>query len=82
MQTLASVPWFVVGVANALWGRLVEMVEDIPVIRDRLRRSRGSYGGYRTLSTDEDAEVGMSVVCVCVRAMRRDEAISSDDIGC
>ena len=56
-QNLASVPRFVLGLASLGWSRVMEVAENLPFIRNRLRRSRGSYGGYRNVSTDEDAEV-------------------------
>lgn len=35
----------------------MEIADSLPILRDYTRRNRGSYGGYRNLSTDEDAEV-------------------------
>ncbi|CDS81921.1 related to VPS10 domain-containing receptor SorCS1 precursor [Sporisorium scitamineum] len=55
-QNLASVPRFVVGALSAGLARLREVASDrVPFVRNRLNRSRGAYGGYRHLSTDEDA---------------------------
>ncbi|EPQ27080.1 uncharacterized protein PFL1_05364 [Pseudozyma flocculosa PF-1] len=56
-QNVASVPRYVAGLASLGWSKLVETLEGVPFVRDRLRRSRGSYGGYRNLTTDEDAEI-------------------------
>ncbi len=55
-QNLASVPRFVLGVASAAFARIREVATDnVPFLRNRMNRSRGAYGGYRHLSTDEDA---------------------------
>ncbi|SNX87401.1 related to VPS10 domain-containing receptor SorCS1 precursor [Melanopsichium pennsylvanicum] len=56
-QNLASVPRFVLGAASAAFARMREVAADkIPFLSARMgRRSRGAYGGYRNLSTDEDA---------------------------
>ena len=56
-QTLASVPYFVLGAAGELLAFARDALEKIPLISRRFRQSRGSYGGYRTVSSDEDAEV-------------------------
>ncbi|KAN0063715.1 vacuolar protein sorting/targeting protein PEP1 [Thecaphora frezii] len=57
VQNVALVPRFVLGLVSLGWSKVVETVEQLPFVRDRLRRSRGSYGGYRNLTTDEDAEI-------------------------
>ncbi|GAC97923.1 hypothetical protein PHSY_005511 [Pseudozyma hubeiensis SY62] len=58
VQNLASVPRFVLGAASAALARLQEIAsERIPFMRNRMNRSRGAYGGYRHLSTDEDASM-------------------------
>ncbi len=55
-QNLASVPRFVLGVASAALARVREVAADkVPFLGNRVGRSRGAYGGYRHLSTDEDA---------------------------
>ena len=51
VDLLASVPYFVVGMAGAL----LEKVRELPWIRDRLRQNR--RGGYRNLRLDLDAEL-------------------------
>jgi hypothetical protein len=58
MQNLASVPRFVLGALSAALARVREVVSDqVPFLRGRASRSRGAYGGYRHLSTDEDAAI-------------------------
>ncbi|PWZ03508.1 LOW QUALITY PROTEIN: Oligoxyloglucan reducing end-specific cellobiohydrolase [Testicularia cyperi] len=57
-QNLASVPRFILGTLGAVIARVQEIATDkVPFLRDRANRSRGAYGGYRHLSTDEDAEI-------------------------
>ncbi|GAA6042590.1 hypothetical protein JCM8097_003146 [Rhodosporidiobolus ruineniae] len=48
VDILVSIPWFVIGVAGALW----ERVQELPFVRDRMRR-RNSRGGYRSLRLDD-----------------------------
>lgn len=61
LQTLASVPWFLVGAANMAWSSFIDVAERVPGLRNFLgtrTRGRASYGGYRTLRpNDEDAEI-------------------------
>lgn len=58
VQNLASVPRFVVGAVSAALARAREVLsERVPFVRNRLARRRGAYGGYRHLSTDEDAAI-------------------------
>ena len=58
VQNLASVPRFVLGAASAALARIREVTSDkVPFLRGRINRSRGAYGGYRHLSTDEDAAI-------------------------
>lgn len=49
METLASVPWFVIGVLGIAWERLREI--RMPYLGDRRDR------GYRNVAVDEDAPV-------------------------
>lgn len=48
VATLASVPWFIVGVAGIAWEWVVSHVE---------RLAPGARRGYRNLPIDEDAQV-------------------------
>lgn len=62
LQTLASVPWFVVGSAGMAWSATLSVAERVPGLRDLLGRfsgrPSGSYGGYRSLRAhDEDAAI-------------------------
>jgi photosystem II stability/assembly factor-like uncharacterized protein len=57
LQTMASVPWFVVGVAEQSWAWAQRQAEGIPFLRDRFFRSRRPYGSYRGLAQDDDAAV-------------------------
>ncbi|PWN88715.1 Oligoxyloglucan reducing end-specific cellobiohydrolase [Acaromyces ingoldii] len=58
VQTLASVPWFIVGTAGLVWARSLDIAERLPLVGGWLRtRPAGSYGGYRGLHTDDDAEI-------------------------
>lgn len=70
-QTLASVPYWLAGaVGEALFfvqglvgeaaSKAASFLESVPALGTRIRRargSRGSYGGYRHVSTDDDAEI-------------------------
>ncbi|SAM85571.1 related to VPS10 domain-containing receptor SorCS1 precursor [Ustilago bromivora] len=56
-QNLASVPRFVLGLASAAFARVSEVAGELPFLRGRLGRSRGSYGGYRQVYADEDASM-------------------------
>lgn len=47
-DTLASVPWFLIGVGTMAWSRVANMS-----VWDRFRRQRG----YRHVAVDEDARV-------------------------
>lgn len=51
LDTLASVPWFVVGVSTALWGYVTNM----PIVTRWF--GGGSRQGYRQVSLDDDAEL-------------------------
>ena len=51
MDTLASVPWFIVGIAGIAWEKLASI--RLPFTTTRYR----SYGGYRNVPVDEDAQV-------------------------
>lgn len=61
LQTLASVPWFIVGTASMVWSTALNAAERLPVVGNLLgnrTRTRASYGGYRTLRpNDSDAEI-------------------------
>lgn len=54
LATIASIPWFVMGVAAAAWSHLEPLVQRLPFMR---RRRAGGRGGYRTVAIDEDAQV-------------------------
>ncbi|KDN45461.1 Oligoxyloglucan reducing end-specific cellobiohydrolase [Tilletiaria anomala UBC 951] len=56
-QTLNSVPYFVIGALGELLAFAKDVAQQLPFFGNRLRRNRGSYGGYRTVSSDEDAEI-------------------------
>lgn len=56
-QTLASVPWALVGLANTAWAWISRQAESLPFLQRRMPRTRASYGGYRGLAQDEDAAV-------------------------
>ena len=65
-QTLASVPYFALGALGELKTFATDVFNRIPLFGNSLRQNRGSYGGYRTVSTDEDAEVStleINIVC-------------------
>lgn len=61
LQTLASVPWFIVGTAGLAWSSVLSFAERVPVLRNFVRHSghgTATYGGYRTLRPqDDDAEI-------------------------
>jgi hypothetical protein len=59
LQTLVSVPWYLLGTASVAWSAILSGAERLPVLRNVIgSRSRASYGGYRTLRpNDEDAEI-------------------------
>ncbi len=59
-ETLSSVPYFVLGALGELKTLAQDLLERVPFINNQLRRSRGSYGGYRSVTTDEDAAVSRS----------------------
>jgi len=50
VETLASVPWFVIGIANVAFEVVAEWVRDVTL---PLRRRRG----YRDVPVDEDAQI-------------------------
>lgn len=50
MSTLASVPWFLIGLAGIAWEYVATQLESSP-LDFRTRR------GYRDLPVDEDAQV-------------------------
>lgn len=50
VSTLASVPWFLLGLAGVAWEWVSSHVESIG---DNLR----SRGGYRNIPVDEDAQI-------------------------
>lgn len=50
LSTLASVPWFLLGLAGVAYGWLSQV--QLPFV-DRFQSRRG----YRTVSVDEDAQV-------------------------
>lgn len=50
VETIASIPWFLVGVGSALWGYLITS----PVVTKWLG---GGRQGYRQVSLDDDAEL-------------------------
>lgn len=67
-QTAASVPFWLAGalseavfVAQSVVGvaasKAAAWLESVPAVGSRIRRARGSYGGYRHVSTDDDAEI-------------------------
>ncbi|PWN28461.1 Oligoxyloglucan reducing end-specific cellobiohydrolase [Jaminaea rosea] len=56
-QTLASVPWALVGLANTAWAWISRQAESLPFLQRRMPRTRASYGGYRGLAQDEDAAI-------------------------
>ena len=53
IATIASIPWFVMGVAAAIWSQISPSLQRLPFIRRRARQR----GGYRTVAIDEDAQV-------------------------
>lgn len=50
METLASVPWFIVGLAGIAWEKVYSTV-------DGWSTSMRSRRGYRNLPVDEDAQI-------------------------
>lgn len=50
MSTLASVPWFMVGLAGIAWERISSTAEG-------LATSMRSRRGYRNIPVDEDAQI-------------------------
>lgn len=56
VETIASVPAYVVGLTQMAFVYVIDFAESVPFLRRQLQRNRG-YGGYRTLSTEQDAEV-------------------------
>lgn len=50
MATLASVPWFLLGIASIVWENVAEVLERLP-LGFRARR------GYRDLPVDPDAQI-------------------------
>ncbi|UZJ55856.1 hypothetical protein CBS101457_005176 [Exobasidium rhododendri] len=71
VDTLASLPYFAVGVAGEVWGTVLNMAERVPFLRRTFNlggsgsRGDSSFGGYRTLRAsnnevgpaEEDAEI-------------------------
>ncbi|PWN42574.1 Oligoxyloglucan reducing end-specific cellobiohydrolase [Ceraceosorus guamensis] len=65
VDTIASVPAFVIGVSQAVAMKALDLAEEVPFLRrwifERGRhtgpRGRGSYGNYSHLGTDEDAAI-------------------------
>ncbi|CAO1625062.1 unnamed protein product [Jaminaea pallidilutea] len=60
MQTLASVPWAIVGLANNAWSWIVRQADSMPFLQRRMPRSRATFAGgaaYRGLAQDEDAAI-------------------------
>lgn len=53
LATLASIPWFVMGLGATIWSKVSPALQRIPFFRKR----RGQRGGYRTVAIDEDAQV-------------------------
>ena len=51
MDTIASIPWFLFGVAGVAYAYITSI--RIPYVTDRLRSRRG----YRNVAIDEDAQV-------------------------
>jgi len=51
LATLASIPYFVIGVAGFAWSKVSPLVDRLPF------RRRGPRGGYRNVAVDEDAQV-------------------------
>ena len=49
LATLASIPWYVLGVAGTMWSKISPR---LPFIKKKPGR-----GGYRTVAVDEDAQV-------------------------
>lgn len=49
LDTLASVPWFLVGIANVAWEWVTSQLESLPLPRSRR--------GYRDIPIDEDAQI-------------------------
>jgi hypothetical protein len=68
-QTIASVPYFVAGLAGSIWSEVLNFAEKVPILKRTFgslsgsgARGQGRFGGYRTLRVnemahDEDAEV-------------------------
>jgi len=54
LATLASIPWFVLGVAGMVWTRVEPYAQRLPFMR---RRRAPGRGGYRNVAVDEDAQV-------------------------
>jgi hypothetical protein len=51
LDYMASVPWFLVGIAGIAWGSVLSVFESIGMeVRSRRR-------GYRDLPVDEDAQI-------------------------
>lgn len=71
VQTIASVPYFVAGIAGEIWSGLLNFAEKVPILKKTLDLFSGTrspsggssrFGGYRTLrihemAHDEDAEI-------------------------
>ncbi|CAO1617832.1 unnamed protein product [Sympodiomycopsis kandeliae] len=57
LQTLSSVPYYLIGVSNTTWAWLQRHMERIPFFQRRFTRTRVSHGGYRGLAQDEDAAI-------------------------
>lgn len=50
METLASVPWFALGLAGIAWEKVSSMFENMAT-------SMRSRRGYRNIPVDEDAQI-------------------------
>ncbi|MBW0519773.1 hypothetical protein O181_059488 [Austropuccinia psidii MF-1] len=53
IETIASVPWFLVGLGSALWGYLITS----SVVGKWIGNGSGHRQGYRQVSLDDDAEL-------------------------
>ena len=51
LETVASIPYFILGVAGFAWSKVSPLVDRLPF------RRRVPRGGYRTVAVDEDAQV-------------------------
>jgi hypothetical protein len=53
LATIASIPWFVLGVGAVVWSKISPTLQRLPFVRSRA----GRRGGYRNVAVDEDAQV-------------------------